>query len=46
MANTAEKLNTFFRYPYALARMGLTGATGRVARVIFSFSNRRSDTDA
>ncbi len=46
MANTAEKLNTFFRYPYALARMGLSGATGRVASVIFSFSNRRRDTDA
>ena len=46
MTKAAEKLNTFFRYPYALARMGLSGATGRVASVIFSFSNRRSDTDA
>ena len=46
MTKAAEKLNTFFRYPYALARMGLSGATGRVASVIFSFSNRRSDTGA
>lgn len=45
MINAAEKLNTFFRFPYALARLGFSGAIGRVASVIFSYSNRH-DTGA